>query len=140
MAILSGQPRSANCISRSHLMVLKISRNDFWLLMEARSEIALGIIKVLVHNLEVINQRLQSQPAPTEVAPPLPVSSSVQPLVPASTLIETAPLQPDPVPLLPTAGEGLKTLTISTYTTDNPSQPETGRLKIRNGEPLSDPT
>ena len=99
MAILSGQPRSANCISRSHLMVLKINRNDFWLLMEARSEIALGIIKVLVHNLEVINQRLQSQPAPTEVAPPLPVSSSVQPLVPASTLIETAPLQPDPVPL-----------------------------------------
>ena len=152
MAILSGQPRSANCIAQSHLMALKINRNDFWLLMEARSEIALGIIKVLVHNLEVINQRLQSQPAPTDVVPPAGVptarvgklgvaaapvpppllaSTSIQTPTPASTPPEAPTLQSDSVPLLPSVTEGLKTLTISTYTTDNPGQPETARLKIR---------
>jgi CRP-like cAMP-binding protein len=62
MSILSGQPRSADCRAKTHLFALKIRRQDFWLLMEEWPEIALGIIKVLVHNLEVINQKLQSQP------------------------------------------------------------------------------
>lgn len=61
MAILSGQPRSANCIARNHLMALKINRNDFWMLMAERAEIALGIIKVLVRNLEIANQRYEGK-------------------------------------------------------------------------------
>lgn len=61
MAILSGQPRSANCIARNDVLALKIDRNDFWILLEERAEIALGIIKVLVRNLEVANQKLQGQ-------------------------------------------------------------------------------
>lgn len=61
MAILSGEPRSASCVATTHLLALKIKRYDFWALMEERSEISLGIIKILVHNLSLANQMLQNQ-------------------------------------------------------------------------------
>ena len=61
MAILSGEPRSATCTATDHLLALKIKRQDFWGLMEERAEIALGIIKMLVHHLNLANQKLQSQ-------------------------------------------------------------------------------
>lgn len=63
MSILSGQPRSANGIARTPLLALKIDRNDFWLLLEERSEIALAIIKVLARYLEIANQKLQTYSA-----------------------------------------------------------------------------
>jgi CRP-like cAMP-binding protein len=61
MAILSGEPRSATCTVTEPLLALKIARSDFWMLLEERSEIALGIIKMLVHNLNLANRNLQNQ-------------------------------------------------------------------------------
>lgn len=61
MAILSGEPRSANCVAADHLLALKIERDDMWILMEDRPEISLGIIKTLVQNLTLANRQLQSQ-------------------------------------------------------------------------------
>lgn len=66
MAILSGEPRSASCVATTHLLALKINRHDFWALMEERSEISLGIIKILVHNLSLANQMLQNQPTTSD--------------------------------------------------------------------------
>jgi len=61
MAILSGEPRSATCTVTEPLLALKITRPDFWMLLEERSEIALGIIKMLVHHLTLANRNLQNQ-------------------------------------------------------------------------------
>ena len=61
MAILSGEPRSATCTATDHLLALRIERQDFWILMEDRSEIALGIIKMLVRNLNLANRKLQNR-------------------------------------------------------------------------------
>lgn len=66
MAVLSGEPRSASCIATQPMLALKIERNDLWVLMEERPEISLGIIKMLVQNLNLANRQLQSQqPKPT---------------------------------------------------------------------------
>jgi CRP-like cAMP-binding protein len=59
MAILSGEPRNATCTAKDPLLALKIGRRDFWILLEERVEIAMGVIKTLVHNLNQANQKLQ---------------------------------------------------------------------------------
>jgi hypothetical protein len=66
------------------------------------------------------------QPGPHfDPAPP-------QPEVPAPPVLPPAPiLQPGRAALLPAPGEDIQTLTVSTYTTADPGQPETARLKIR---------
>lgn len=69
MAILSGEPRSASCLATGPLLALKIEQNDFWMLLEERPEISLGIIKVLVQNLTLANRQLQSQQPNPAVAP-----------------------------------------------------------------------
>jgi Uma2 family endonuclease/CRP-like cAMP-binding protein len=61
MALLSSEPRSASCLATDHLITLKIERHDLWTLMEARAEINLGIVKMLVQNLNLVNRQLQSQ-------------------------------------------------------------------------------
>jgi CRP-like cAMP-binding protein len=58
-AILSGNPRNANCIAATSLTVLKLARDDFWELMDERPEIATGIIRVLVDQLAVLIEKLQ---------------------------------------------------------------------------------
>ena len=55
-AILSDNPRNANCLAATEVVVLKLEREDFWELMGERPQIALGIIKVLVRQL---NDRVQ---------------------------------------------------------------------------------
>lgn len=64
MAILSGEPRSATCTVTAPLLALKIARLDFWMLLEERSEIALGVIKMLVQRLDLANRTLQNQRVP----------------------------------------------------------------------------
>jgi hypothetical protein len=65
-------------------------------------------------------------PAPAQ-APSPPQSKAPEPLVSPPAPV----LQPDLAALLPTPGEDLKTLTVSTYTTPDPGQPDQARLKLR---------
>ena len=51
MAILDASPRSATVTAVKDTNLLKISREDFQEIMAEKSEIALGIIKVLSHRL-----------------------------------------------------------------------------------------
>jgi CRP-like cAMP-binding protein len=67
MALLSGEPRSASCVAKGQLLTLKIERNDFWALLEERPEISLGIIKMLVQNLNLANRQLQNQQTNVDV-------------------------------------------------------------------------
>jgi CRP-like cAMP-binding protein len=59
-AILSDNPRNASCIATTDVTALKIEQDDFWELMGEKPEIALGIIKVLVYQLNELIKRLQS--------------------------------------------------------------------------------
>lgn len=48
LAVLSEQPRSANCRALSEVVALRLDKSDFWELMGERPEIAKGVIKVLM--------------------------------------------------------------------------------------------
>ncbi len=52
MAVISRNPRSADCVTVTQMAALKISYDDFWNLMTERSELALGVIQVLVYRLD----------------------------------------------------------------------------------------
>ena len=52
MAIISRQPRSADCIAITDITALKIDYDDFWELMAAKPPLALGVIKVLAQRLD----------------------------------------------------------------------------------------
>ena len=51
MAVISRTPRTAHCIARTDVTLLQIDHDDFWDLMAEKSELALGVIHVLVHLL-----------------------------------------------------------------------------------------
>jgi CRP/FNR family transcriptional regulator, cyclic AMP receptor protein len=51
MAILDSEPRSASVDAVGPVTALKIEREDFYDLLQEKSEIALGIIKVLTRRL-----------------------------------------------------------------------------------------
>ena len=48
LAVLSEQPRMADCVALTDVIALRIDKVDFWELMSERSEITIGIMKVLV--------------------------------------------------------------------------------------------
>lgn len=52
LAIMWRQPRSANCIAITDMTLLKIDRNDFWLLMEKHPSLVRGAINVLMKRLD----------------------------------------------------------------------------------------
>lgn len=47
MAIISGRPRTAQCVAITDITALKVDRDDFWELLGERPALALGVIKVL---------------------------------------------------------------------------------------------
>jgi CRP-like cAMP-binding protein len=59
MAILSGQPRAADCVALTDLVVLRIDREDFWDLLGEHSPLALGVIRALLTNLDDLMARLR---------------------------------------------------------------------------------
>ncbi|HZS94328.1 MAG TPA: cyclic nucleotide-binding domain-containing protein [Chloroflexota bacterium] len=52
MGILSGRPRSADCIAVGDVTALRIGRDEFWELLGEYPAVALGVIQVLVRRIE----------------------------------------------------------------------------------------
>ena len=48
LAVLSEQPRTANCTALSDVVALRIDKKDFWKLLHERPQIAVDVMKVLV--------------------------------------------------------------------------------------------
>ncbi len=57
MSILDSEPRSASVTTLSDLVALRIQREDFHELLQKKSEIATGVIKVLTHRLRQANKK-----------------------------------------------------------------------------------
>ena len=55
MAILDNEPRSASVVAATPVTALRIDQEDFYQLMREKSEIAYGIIQVLIHRLREAN-------------------------------------------------------------------------------------
>ncbi|GAB4300144.1 MAG: hypothetical protein Kow0090_15590 [Myxococcota bacterium] len=55
MAILDNEPRSASVIAATPVSALRIDQEDFYQLMSEKSDIAYGIIQVLIHRLREAN-------------------------------------------------------------------------------------
>jgi CRP/FNR family transcriptional regulator, cyclic AMP receptor protein len=60
MGVLAGVPRTATCVAASELTTLRIDREDFYDLMGERPDVALGVVRILVHRLNEANERLQA--------------------------------------------------------------------------------
>ncbi len=56
MSILDAEPRSASVIAESDVVLLELSQEDFYQMINERPEIAQGIIKVLTHRLREANR------------------------------------------------------------------------------------
>lgn len=67
MAIISRQPRTADCIALTDLTMLKIDYDDFWELLAEKPPLALGVIKVLAHRLDEAVGNLQKLGKKTDV-------------------------------------------------------------------------
>ena len=61
IAIVSDGRHNSSYVSTTDITALKIDRDDFWALMSEQPQIAFGIIKVLVHHLNVLVEKLQTQ-------------------------------------------------------------------------------
>ncbi|MCB0212817.1 MAG: Crp/Fnr family transcriptional regulator [Anaerolineae bacterium] len=61
IAIVSDGPHSSSYVSTTDITALKIDYDDFWALMNEQPKISFGIIKVLVHHLNVVIEKLQMQ-------------------------------------------------------------------------------
>lgn len=61
MAIISQNPRAANCTALTDVTALKITYVDFWDLMEENSTVTIGIFKVIVNRLNETIQKLKGQ-------------------------------------------------------------------------------
>ncbi len=59
LAIMWRQPRSANCSAITDMTLLKISRDDFWLLMEKHPSLVRGAINVLMKRLDERSEDLK---------------------------------------------------------------------------------
>jgi CRP-like cAMP-binding protein len=59
MAIISRNPRSAHCVARSDVTMLKIGYDAFWNLMEEKPMLALGVMRVLSQRLDEANKNLR---------------------------------------------------------------------------------
>jgi CRP-like cAMP-binding protein len=58
MAIIDSQPRSADAIALTDVLVLKMERDDFHEILKQREEVAIGVIRVLNRRIRNLNQRL----------------------------------------------------------------------------------
>lgn len=65
MAIISQNPRSANCTALTDVIALKITYGDFWDLMAENSTVSLSIFKVIVTRLNETLQKLKVQSGTT---------------------------------------------------------------------------
>lgn len=61
IAIVSDGCHNSCYVSTTPITALKIDREDFWALMSEQPKIAFGIIKVLVHHLNGLVEKLQTQ-------------------------------------------------------------------------------
>lgn len=66
MAIISRNPRTANCTALTDVTALKITHADFWDLMEENSTVTLSVLKVIVNRLDETTRKLKTQPGTME--------------------------------------------------------------------------
>ncbi|RLF06543.1 MAG: hypothetical protein DRJ64_04355 [Thermoprotei archaeon] len=59
MAIIDSQPRSADVIATTNLVVLKMAMEDFHEILTQQEHVAIGVIRVLNRRIRNLNQRLQ---------------------------------------------------------------------------------
>ncbi|MGI9146588.1 MAG: cyclic nucleotide-binding domain-containing protein [Chloroflexota bacterium] len=58
LGLLSGRPRTADCMATVETLALRLARDEFWALMEDRPAVALGVIRVLTRRIEDTTARL----------------------------------------------------------------------------------
>ena len=58
LTLLDPEPRSANAITSSDCLLLKLEEDVFYDLMAARIEVAKGILKILCRRIRKLNQQL----------------------------------------------------------------------------------
>jgi len=58
MSLIDSQPRSADVVALTDVLLLKIERNNFNKILKQREEVALGVIRVLNRRIRNLNQRL----------------------------------------------------------------------------------
>ncbi|MCB0162802.1 MAG: Crp/Fnr family transcriptional regulator [Anaerolineae bacterium] len=61
IAIVAEGPHKSSYVSTTAITALRIDRDDFWALMNEQPKVACGVIKVLVHHLNVVIDKLQMQ-------------------------------------------------------------------------------
>jgi CRP-like cAMP-binding protein len=69
LGLLSGRPRTADCIASTETVTLRVGRDDFWTLLEERPQLALGVINMLTHRLEDTTARLAQLQAEQKTVP-----------------------------------------------------------------------
>jgi putative ABC transport system ATP-binding protein len=69
LGLLSGRPRTADCIATMETLALRVDRDDFWTLLEERPQLALGVINMLTRRLEETTARLAQFQAERPPAP-----------------------------------------------------------------------
>jgi putative ABC transport system ATP-binding protein len=69
LGLLSGRPRTADCIASSATLTLRVGRDDFWALLEERPQLALGVINMLTRRLEDTTARLAQLQAEQKAVP-----------------------------------------------------------------------
>jgi CRP-like cAMP-binding protein len=52
MAVISGQPRSADCVAITDITAIRVDDDDFWELLRERPSLARGVITMLAHRLD----------------------------------------------------------------------------------------
>lgn len=60
MAIISGRPRSADCMALTDVTALRVERADFWELLAERPPLALGVITLLATRLDDMDNNLST--------------------------------------------------------------------------------
>ncbi len=69
LGLLSGRPRTADCIASTETLTLRVGRDDFWTLLEERPQLALGVINMLTRRLEDTTARLARVQAEQKTVP-----------------------------------------------------------------------
>lgn len=66
LAIISREPRSADCLCLSEVTALRLTFEDFWELLAIKPSLALGVIRVLANRLDEANSTLRELNAKQE--------------------------------------------------------------------------
>jgi len=76
LGVLSGRPRTADCIATRETLTLRLAGDEFRVLMEERPQLALGVINVLTRRLEERNAQVallnRTSPAALEYSRSVP--------------------------------------------------------------------